>query len=371
MDDDAACEPESVWRTISLLARVVEPRTAVSGAMLLEERPIIQHEKGAGIFRGPEQHGLIVPYGHGADVSLAEVVCRNERLPGPDYGAFWFFAFPLASVTRWPFPFFVRGDDMDFSLANDFKVVTLNGIATWSIDFNKKLTPATDYLVTRSEIAICFMHRGLKSGWAMVRRSLRNADASLGRFEYASARAIIRGIADALDGPSAFAENPAIGSRLASMKAATPSPALRIADLEYLRRPPGDVPAFRRWLRRFDLVAGAIPDGVRFNRRLAHVHLRHHVVPHMLVLRTRAAWGYGADTRLHVRDRAAEREVVRAALALLPKLLPHRIRAVADEYERTADAYRTRAYWDGVFARLSPPAPPAAVHEAMQETTIG
>ena len=42
--------------------------------------------------------------------------------PAPDnfYGGWWYFAFPVDQVKHQPFPFFVRGDDVSFSLVHDF-----------------------------------------------------------------------------------------------------------------------------------------------------------------------------------------------------------------------------------------------------------
>ncbi len=51
MDDDAACEPESVWRTMAFMAFTDNTKAAMSGAMLLNEHPCLQYEKGAALVR--------------------------------------------------------------------------------------------------------------------------------------------------------------------------------------------------------------------------------------------------------------------------------------------------------------------------------
>ncbi len=68
------------------------------------------------------------------------------------YGGWWFFAFPIKQVTRYPFPFFVRGDDINFSLANDFHITTLNGVVSFAEDFSDKESPMTLYLDLRNHM---------------------------------------------------------------------------------------------------------------------------------------------------------------------------------------------------------------------------
>ena len=37
----------------------------------------------------------------------------NERELTADYGGWWFFAFPLEATAAYPYPYFVRGDDVE------------------------------------------------------------------------------------------------------------------------------------------------------------------------------------------------------------------------------------------------------------------
>jgi hypothetical protein len=119
---------------------------AIAGAMLLESNPHIQHENGAIFdFRGR-------PLKHGLNLRSKNSLLKNNILEHIDYGAWWFFAFPLSHVKKYPFPFFVRGDDISFSLANSFDVASLNGIASWQPSFNWKTSPLTIYLDARSNL---------------------------------------------------------------------------------------------------------------------------------------------------------------------------------------------------------------------------
>ncbi len=146
MDDDASCEVESIRRTIALLAFGRDPRTAVAGGMLLEREPFRQHEAGARF------DGVCMPLRHRIDLRDPAVLAWNEWEQHSDYGAWYFFAFPLARANGYPYPFFVRGDDIDFSLRNQFAIVTSNGIASWQEDFAFKHLPQTNYLDARNHL---------------------------------------------------------------------------------------------------------------------------------------------------------------------------------------------------------------------------
>lgn len=146
MDDDASCEVESIRRTVSLLAHAADPRTAVSGAMLRKPEPYRQFERGAR-FRG-----LCRPLRSEVDLRDPAVLAWNEREMTADYGGWWFFGFPLDARDGYPYPFFVRGDDVDFALRNDFRIVHANGVASWQDDFSYKHGPQVNYLDTRSHL---------------------------------------------------------------------------------------------------------------------------------------------------------------------------------------------------------------------------
>ncbi len=148
MDDDAACEIDSIRRTFALLSLSNDDNLAVSAAMLYEERPRIVHEAGAvvfcdGIFHRPAKIGL--------NVSERSGIISFDEEEALGYGAWWFYAFNIKNTKYYPFPFFVRGDDMLFGLMNDnHKIITLNGIASWQMDFNRKLNPLVFYLSFRA-----------------------------------------------------------------------------------------------------------------------------------------------------------------------------------------------------------------------------
>lgn len=153
MDDDASVHMEALERTWMFLAYARDPATAVAGAVSNAQHRWQLWENGAlfdQICR-PQHMGLdLRDFGQ----VLALEFDSTATQPGNFYGGWWYFAFPVDQVRHMPFPFFVRGDDVSFSLAHDFNIVTLNGVISYQDeDFSVKETPLTVYLDLRSHLA--------------------------------------------------------------------------------------------------------------------------------------------------------------------------------------------------------------------------
>lgn len=162
MDDDVSCEIESIKKTHSILSYAIEDNSAVSGSLFMETRPDVFIEK-SGYF-----DTFCRPIFHGRHLNNIESVIESEMLlKQPNYGAWWFFAFPIKYVKHMAFPFFVRGDDVQFGIINNFNILSTNGIACYSQDFSAKVTPMTRYLDTRSHLLNMFLFN--KSSLQIVR----------------------------------------------------------------------------------------------------------------------------------------------------------------------------------------------------------
>jgi GT2 family glycosyltransferase len=215
MDDDASTHMEAIDRTWTLLAYATDPRTAVSGAMISEDTRWAIWEYGALFFERCR------PLFMGTDLRELDELLDMEfeaALPKPRtfYGGWWFFAFPLDAVRHLAFPFFVRGDDVSFSLKNDFHMVTLNGVASIQESFTEKESPLTWYLDLRSHLAhhlsipdMDIGARGLcKIAWWFFLRNLP-------RMHYDTLTGINLAVEDVLKGPGFFAENADMSARRA------------------------------------------------------------------------------------------------------------------------------------------------------------
>jgi galactofuranosylgalactofuranosylrhamnosyl-N-acetylglucosaminyl-diphospho-decaprenol beta-1,5/1,6-galactofuranosyltransferase len=201
MDDDASCEVESIRRTVALLAYSQTSNFAVAGSMLRELEPHRLFEKGAkfdGACR-PLKGGMNMQDVN--DLLMAELI--DEK---PDYGGWWFFAYALKDVKSFAFPFFVRGDDSMFSIANQFDICTLNGITTWGDDFALKSGPLPTYLDTRYHL----LHSMLLLSKSRILCSKIAFQFMLGQllsYNYASASAVRLAIQHLQMGPKFWLEN--------------------------------------------------------------------------------------------------------------------------------------------------------------------
>lgn len=215
MDDDASCEAGSLFRSMSFMRHAKDISATISGAMLSENVQFIQWENGAWFDKGC--HPMHCNY----DLRDSNILVLNEKedAPQPTYGAWWFFMFPINNVEMFSFPFFVRGDDIEFSYTNTFRIVRMNGIAVWQEDFKIKESPMTLYMDVRSHVVhhlvLEHIDRGrwhiLKMVWAFFKRFNWS-------YQYDTANSIVTSFADMLKGPKYWLENMDTSKIRAKMK---------------------------------------------------------------------------------------------------------------------------------------------------------
>ena len=162
MDDDVLFMPESFKKLRNLL-RIVRDEYSqyfISGAMLKMGQPNIQHED-VGKLNVQGYHEAVKP---NYDLNLWNDIVDNEILREDvehQYGAWWFCCIPvgIARMDNLPLPVFVRGDDVEYSLRNKAKLITMNGICIWHEGFEGKFSGALEYYqVNRNELAVRAMH---------------------------------------------------------------------------------------------------------------------------------------------------------------------------------------------------------------------
>ena len=203
MDDDASCEPGSIFRSMSFIRHALDPKASLSGAMLFENIQFLQWENGAWFDGGCH------PLKHGFDLRDAARLVENESETDKRiYGAWWFFFFPVAEAKNYSLPFFVRGDDIDFSYSNDFKVISLNGVSCWQQDFKTKENAMTVYLFIRSHIVHHLTIPELNCSPMKILKMLwKHFSAYNNSYLYGTAACLNMAIKHVLEGPSFWEKN--------------------------------------------------------------------------------------------------------------------------------------------------------------------
>ncbi|MFC5584270.1 glycosyltransferase [Nitratireductor kimnyeongensis] len=207
MDDDASFHMENLHRTYAFLQLATKENTAIAGAMIANNHKWRMWENGALFDR------ICRPRFKGSDLRLFNSIIEIEREtqntdPATLYGGWWFFAFPIGLTRHYPFPFFVRGDDISFSLNNEFSIQTINGVISFQDDFEEKESPQTLYLDLRNSLVQHMSAPQLKSNrfyviliplWFILR--------NICKLHYETVDSLLLSWEDVLEGPDYFKNN--------------------------------------------------------------------------------------------------------------------------------------------------------------------
>jgi galactofuranosylgalactofuranosylrhamnosyl-N-acetylglucosaminyl-diphospho-decaprenol beta-1,5/1,6-galactofuranosyltransferase len=354
MDDDASCETESIARALALLSYARTPRLAVTGALISESRPWQLLENGARF------DGYVQPIGIGRDLRHVQALLDCDRGdPRPDYGAWWFFAFGLADMQRWPFPFFVRGDDIFFGLHNEFEIITTLGIACQGEDFHVKAGPMTAYLDARYHLvwAVLLQRGGARRVLKLVRELFIKA---LKGYQYASARAVTLALRHVAAGPRFFRDNMDLAQVRAEIAGWAPVekmvPLVRLDEAYRLPRSGGRESKLRRLLRLLTLQGYLLPRALLSSKVLVHEKSFHG--------RARDVFGFRRVLYRHVAsetgymvelDRGRFFSEMRDMLAQLRPFL-RRLPELRQAYAEAMEQMGCARFWRGVYGLNEGPA---------------
>lgn len=218
MDDDAIFFPESIRRTLAVLYYSANPKLAVSGSMITEAHKWRLWEASATFDRRCK------PIHNGRDLRKFEDVIAVSQVETfkSRYGGWWYFCFPVEAVKTWPFPFFVRGDDIYFSLSNDFDILTIPGVVSHQDDFFAKQSPLTMYLDMRYHLVLHLTFDHLKLDRKGITKMMRSYfDRFNDAYHYESAEALIMAVEDVLKGEAFWEGNLDLAERRAQLAALT------------------------------------------------------------------------------------------------------------------------------------------------------
>jgi hypothetical protein len=148
LDDDASLGEEGILRIWSRHA-MAEDDTAISAILLQTEDPLVLIEAAARF------DGFCRPIaGNTNIIDFNSLKWLWHAPPHADYGAWCGFSFPFSGLRYYPFPFFVRGDDILMPMLNHMRIRTINGVTSLVPRFTRKEGPLQVILSTRALLLI-------------------------------------------------------------------------------------------------------------------------------------------------------------------------------------------------------------------------
>ena len=210
MDDDVMILPESLRRTYNLLS-LVRPEYEdhfISGAMLAFEEMFCFYEDIGYV----NEEGAYGPLKGKEDLRRIDAVLRNdEMIPQPKnaYAGWWFCCIPVKFVRKdnLPIPVFVRGDDVEYSLRNKARFITLSGICIWHMGFTNKFNGAMEFYQVHRNSLMLQAVSGVCQNVDFMDRIRKLIRVNLLRFNYDGAEQLMDSIEDYMKGYRFFMKN--------------------------------------------------------------------------------------------------------------------------------------------------------------------
>lgn len=199
MDDDVRIEPESIFRTCTLLGCLKEQYldAFVGGAMLRLDHQFFQVESGA-VWNG----GELVSLKHGLDVRDLDACLFNEFEENPQFNAWWYCAFPISVVRddNLPLPIFIRGDDVEYGLRNIKHLILMNGICVWHEAFENKYSSFLYYYILRNRLIDNSLHNMVLPKEMFQKILKHQVMDEIRLYRYKNANLLMRGVEDFFKG---------------------------------------------------------------------------------------------------------------------------------------------------------------------------
>lgn len=200
MDDDIVLEPESILRTYSLLSMTKQDYTdaMLGGGLLRLDIPYIQHANGE-MWEG----GRIGFTKRGFDLRSQASVIRNEENLPMEYNGWWYCCIPLGESFRgFPLPVFIHGDDIEYGLRFEGKIMTLNGIGVWHDAFDNRKASSMEYYDMRNTLIACAIHHPEFSKWHMIKSVCRHLVGQMLHYREEDQLLTMKGVEDYCKGVS-------------------------------------------------------------------------------------------------------------------------------------------------------------------------
>lgn len=158
MDDDILIEPESLFRTYTLLSMLNDQHknVAIGGALLRTDFMEIQHACGE-VWNGIRSESPKKGY----DLSKIYYLLINEKNIPDAYNAWWYCCIPFDRqlINDLPLPLFIHGDDIEYNIRHPRKTIYLNGISVWHDTFENRKASHLEYYNTRNKLIVNSIHK--------------------------------------------------------------------------------------------------------------------------------------------------------------------------------------------------------------------
>ncbi len=196
-DDDIVFDPKMLEKVLAYLSFATKDTLSIGASMIRLDMPTLQHEMGA-IWGGT----YVKANNRGYDLSKNIDVLRNEEQKEIDYHAWWFMCSPISVVDKFglPLPFFIKGDDIEYSLRTTDEILTINGLGVWHENFDSKYSAELEYYIKRNEMVVSCLHsKGVMRD--NLKKLFRGVAKQLIFQRYQAVEFVIDGYKDFLKGP--------------------------------------------------------------------------------------------------------------------------------------------------------------------------
>lgn len=162
MDDDVKFDTASLERTYTILS-LLKPEYAdafIGGAMLKMDQPNIQHASGE-YWHGDRCENFVETYNSNRNLIEIKEILENENFTNANYQAWWYCTIPMSKISfeNLSLPFFIKSDDIEFSIRNLKHLILLNGINVWHESFESKYSAQNEYYTIRNYLVTAAIHK--------------------------------------------------------------------------------------------------------------------------------------------------------------------------------------------------------------------
>lgn len=174
MDDDIDIDTTALERTYSLLSALKDEykESFLAGAMLSIDEPYMQYENTAFW-----NHYKFCSLGYNFNLTNKNDFIKNIYIQDyvDHYAAWWYCCIPIRRIFSigLPIPLFLKGDDIEYSLRNNRKIIFINGIAVWHEPFNKKNSALVNYFSDRNMLIVNLLAKSSSRIYFSLSLSLR------------------------------------------------------------------------------------------------------------------------------------------------------------------------------------------------------